>query len=267
MPELPDVEGFRRELARHAEGRRIVRVDVPDAELARNRSATALSDALAGSRFAEPRRHGKWLIAPAGDAEVLMHFGMTGLLRWTEDAARHRHDRLVFVCEDGELRYNNMRRFGGVWLAEDADERGRVTGPLGPDAASLTRERFEDLLAGRRGSIKAALMDQRLIAGVGNLLSDEIVWRARVHPATPVGALGRARRGRLYDGYAPRSANRRATGACRTASVGSRPCVTTATPRVRAAVRGFSARRSAAGRRAGVRAVSGGKATTGIEPV
>jgi|SRR5947209_11899677 len=199
MPELPDVEGFRRELARHAEGRRVVRVDVPDTVLARNRSGKALSRAVEGARFGAPQRHGKWLIAPAGDVEVLMHFGMTGLLRWTEDPERHRHDRLVFVCEGGELRYNNMRRFGGVWLAEDADERARVTGPLGPDAAALDRERFDELLADRRGAIKAALMDQRLIAGVGNLLSDEILWRAHVHPATPVRNLGPQRRRRLYD--------------------------------------------------------------------
>ena len=87
MPELPDVEGYRRYLARHAQGRRIERVEVPDAELVRNRSAQALGRALRGARFAEPRRHGKWLIAPAGDVELLMHFGMTGLLRWSRDAS------------------------------------------------------------------------------------------------------------------------------------------------------------------------------------
>jgi formamidopyrimidine-DNA glycosylase len=153
-----------------------------------------------GRRFAQPLRHGKWLIAPVEDVAVLLHFGMTGELRWAPDAARrHRHDRLIFVCEDGELRYNNMRRFGGVWLARDDAERNAVTGPLGPDAATLGRDEFERLLAGRRGAIKAALMDQRLIAGVGNLLSDEILWRAKVHPATPVANLGPARRRRVYD--------------------------------------------------------------------
>jgi formamidopyrimidine-DNA glycosylase len=81
MPELPDVEGFRRYLARHAQGRRIARVEVLDAELVRNRSAQALGRAVHGARFAAPRRHGKWLIAPVGDVEVLMHFGMTGPLR------------------------------------------------------------------------------------------------------------------------------------------------------------------------------------------
>jgi formamidopyrimidine-DNA glycosylase len=194
------VEGFRRYLARHAAGHRITRVEAPDPEIIRNRSTQALGRAVRSGRFAEPLRHGKWLIAPVQNVAVLLHFGMTGELRWEPAAAgRHRHDRLIFVCEDGELRYNNMRRFGGVWLARDDAERDAVTGPLGPDAAAIGPEEFEQLIAGRRGAIKAALMDQRLIAGIGNLLSDEILWRARVHPSTPVAALGTARRRRLYD--------------------------------------------------------------------
>lgn len=200
MPELPDVEGFRKFLARHAEGKRIARVEAPDQMLVRNRSAQALGRALRGKRFAAPDRHGKWLIAPVDDVELLLHFGMTGLLRWgRDDRDRHRHDRVIFVCEDGELRYSNMRRFGGVWLARDDREREQVTGPLGPDAAELTREEFERLLKARRGGVKAALMDQRVIAGVGNLLSDEILWRARIHPAAPVGELSPRRRAHLYD--------------------------------------------------------------------
>jgi formamidopyrimidine-DNA glycosylase len=125
---------------------------------------------------------------------------MTGELRWSpNNRDRHRHDRVIFVCEGGELRYNNMRRFGGVWLARDEGERLKVTGPLGPDAASLDLETFDSLLRARRGGVKAALMDQRLLAGVGNLLSDEILWRAKVHPATPVRHLSPSRRLRLYE--------------------------------------------------------------------
>jgi formamidopyrimidine-DNA glycosylase len=199
MPELPDVEGFRRYLARHAQGERIVRVDAPDRALVRNRTARALDRELGGETFAEPSRHGKWLIAPAGDHEILMHFGMTGLLHWSDGSAeRHPHDRVIFVCERGELRYNNMRRFGGVWLASDDKQRSRVTGPLGPDAATLEPEPFEQLLASRRGGIKAALMDQRLIAGIGNLLSDEILWRARIRPSRSVASLDRRRRRALH---------------------------------------------------------------------
>jgi formamidopyrimidine-DNA glycosylase len=192
MPELPDVDGFRRYLARHAEAQRIVRVDVLDRELVRNRRPRAFARALERQRFGTPRRHGKWLIAPVGEVEVLLHFGMTGLLHYAAEAdGRHRHDRIVFVCEGGELRYNNMRRFGGVWVARDARERESVTGPLGPDAAGLEHAAFEDLLRRRRGGIKAALMDQRLVAGIGNLLSDEITWRARIDPRTSVGALSK----------------------------------------------------------------------------
>ena len=200
MPELPDVEGFRRHLARHAEGRRIERVEVLDAEIVRNRRPQGLGRALKGRRFAAPRRHGKWLIAPIGEVELLLHFGMTGELRWSRERGdRHRHDRVVFVCEGGELRYRNMRRFGGIWIVRDAGERERVTGTLGPDAAGLDREAFDGLLAGRRGSVKALLMDQRRLAGLGNLLSDEVLWRARIHPATPVRRLDARRRTRLHD--------------------------------------------------------------------
>ncbi len=200
MPELPDVEGFRRFLERHASGQMVKRVDVPDTELVRNRTARSLNSAVDGQRFGSPRRHGKWLIAPVGNVEVLMHFGMTGALAWSRpDADRHIHDRVIFVCERGELRYNNMRRFGGVWLAEDAHERDQVTGPLGPDAAGMSAEEFAALLAHRRGSIKAALMDQRLIAGIGNLMSDEILWRARIPPSAPVQRLSARRRRRIYE--------------------------------------------------------------------
>lgn len=200
MPELPDVEGYRRFLAKHAQGREVTGVRVLDREIVRNRTPQALGQALKGHRFAAPGRHGKWLIAAVGNTELLLHFGMTGELRWADsEQGRDRHDRVIFACSGGELRYNNMRRFGGVWLAGDDRERARVTGPLGPDAASLDRDSLEELLARRRGGIKAALMDQRLIAGVGNLLSDEILWRAGVHPATPVSKLGPARRRRLYE--------------------------------------------------------------------
>jgi formamidopyrimidine-DNA glycosylase len=200
VPELPDVDGFRRYLARHAQGRRIAHVEVLDREIVRNRSPQALGRMLAGARFGEPRRHGKWLIAPVADVQLLLHFGMTGELRWSGSTdGRHRHDRVIFVCQGGELRYNNMRRFGGVWVARDDAERTQVTGLLGPDAAAVDSEQFDQLLSRRRGAIKAALMDQRLLAGVGNLLSDEILWRAHVHPATPVRKLGAARRRRLYE--------------------------------------------------------------------
>jgi formamidopyrimidine-DNA glycosylase len=199
VPELPDVEGFRRFLAAHASGRRVESVAVLDTTMLRNTSPQGLGRTLKGGRIGDPRRHGKWLLAPVGEACVLMHFGMTGLLAWERRGSeRHPHDRIVFDCEGGELRYRNMRKLGGVWIARDRAQTASVLGPLGPDAAALDRERFEALITRRRGGVKAALMDQRLIAGLGNLMSDEVLWRARVHPLARCSALGARRRDSLY---------------------------------------------------------------------
>jgi formamidopyrimidine-DNA glycosylase len=203
MPELADVEGYRRYLARHAKGKRIDGVEAPSADLLRNTSPAGLGRALRGRRFAAPDRHGKWLIALTdGDSSVLMHFGMTGDLSWSAggSSGRHPHDRVVFRLGGGEeLRYRNMRKFGGIWLARSEPEIGRITGPLGPDALDLDRGAFEELIASRRGGVKAALMNQRLLAGIGNELSDEILWRARIHPETGLGSMSRRARGRIYD--------------------------------------------------------------------
>ena len=180
-----------------AVARRIEAVEVLDPVMLRNSSPQAVARALKGRCFDEPRRHGKWLLAPVGTATVLMHFGMTGLLDWARrGSARHPHDRLVFVCRGGELRYRNMRKFGGVWLATGEPEA--VTGPLGPDAAGLGNDDLRVLLGGRRGGVKAALMDQRLIAGLGNLMVDEILWRARVNPRAEVPRLSSRRLDAIY---------------------------------------------------------------------
>jgi formamidopyrimidine-DNA glycosylase len=199
MPELPDVEGFRRVLADNATGRAIERVEVLDRAMLRNATPQALGRTLKGRSFDEPARHGKWVVAPAGGPVVLMHFGMTGLLDWTPEVVdRHRHDRVVFRCQGGELRYRNMRRFGAVLLARDRGDAEELIGSLGPDAEGVDRREFDALLEHRRGGVKAALMDQTLIAGLGNLLVDEILWRARIHPRRQVRSLDRRRRDTLF---------------------------------------------------------------------
>jgi formamidopyrimidine-DNA glycosylase len=212
VPELCDVEGFRRYLARFATGRRIEWVLVADPPLVRNASPQALGRALAGQRFARPGRHGKWLIAPAGGPELLLHFGMTGRLIWSADERdRHRHDRVVFRLRGGELRYRNMRRFGGVWLARSAAERRELLAPLGPDAMTVDAGSLREILAGRRRGMKSALMDQELIAGLGNLLSDEILWRARIDPRRRADELTARRVARLHEAMVGvlRAGNRR----------------------------------------------------------
>ena len=199
MPELPDVEAYRRFLADHAAGRRIDRVVVTDPGILRGVSPTSLARALRRERFLDPDRHGKWLIAWTSGPVLLFHFGMTGHLEWgSTDRGRHRHDRVIFELDRGELRYRNMRKLGGLWMAHDAVEARETMGPLGPDALDLDRRGFEDALGRRRGGIKAVLMNQRAIAGVGNLLADEILWQARLHPARRLEDLSGEERRRLH---------------------------------------------------------------------
>ncbi|GAA4612207.1 hypothetical protein GCM10023195_52150 [Actinoallomurus liliacearum] len=183
MPELPDVEGFRRVLAEHT-GEPIAGVRVRDAGVLRGTTARALDDALRGRRFEEPRRRGKWLIAPVGGPVLILHFGMTGSLSWhSPDEPPHPHDRVIWSLGDGELRFRDMRKLQGVRLADDERQAERILGDLGPDALDVSRAEFDELLSGRRGRLKSALTDQSLLAGLGNLLADEICWRGSARSA------------------------------------------------------------------------------------
>lgn len=198
MPELPDVEAYRRFFRLHATGRTVRSVSA-DPTIVRNATPRGLGRALRGRTFEEPDRIGKWMIGWTDGPALLLHFGMTGDLIWSGDEpGRHRHDRVVLVFDDGELRYRNMRKIGGVWLAHDRSEVEAVLGPLGPDALDLPRRRLLDLLAARRGGIKAALMDQTFVSGIGNILADEVLWQARLHPRRPVASLSEEERRSLH---------------------------------------------------------------------
>jgi formamidopyrimidine-DNA glycosylase len=187
VPELPDVEGFRRELAGPLPGRRVRHVTVHDPGILRNINAHALGRRLAGHRFGAPRRHGKWLILPTDGPTLLVHSGMTGHPYYAANGAEaEKYERLVVSLDRGELRYADLRKLRGVWLAGDEDDVADVMGPQGPDALGLSLKTFRELLSARRGRLKPTLMDQSVIAGLGNLLTDEICWRARLHPSRRV---------------------------------------------------------------------------------
>ena len=200
MPELPDVEAFRRVLTSHAVDRPIERVQVTDPGVLRDVSGRRLRTALRGRRFETPRRHGKWLVAPTTDGPILLlHFGMTGSLTWSGDpTGRHRHDRVVFTFDGGELRYRDMRKLQGIRLLRDEGALDRLLSGVGPDALNLSRQEFIEIVGGLRRTVKAALVDQELIAGLGNLLADEILWRARVHPRRQCVHIGQRDLGRLH---------------------------------------------------------------------
>ena len=219
MPELPDVEGFRRELARTLPGRRVRHVDVLDVGVLRNTTARTLARNLTGHRFETPRRHGKWLILPTDGPTLLVHSGMTGhpYVAATADDEKG-HERLVITLDRGQLRYADLRKLRGVWLATTEDEVAGVMGELGPDALAVDLRTFAGALTRRRGALKSTLMDQSVISGLGNLLTDEICWRARLNPGRPVtdidpeelrrlhGAMKRALRTAVRHGRVPRVA-------------------------------------------------------------
>jgi formamidopyrimidine-DNA glycosylase len=196
LPELPDVEGFRREFAAHAAGRTVREVVSVDASMLRDTRPETLRGALRGRRFGEPGRVGKLLICQTDGPTLLLHFGMTGSLQWEERP--HPHDRLVLRLDRGQLHYRNMRKFGGIWLAHDPRELERVVGHLGPDWLAVSRPQLDDLLRGRRRAIKGALMDQELAAGLGNLTADEALWQARIDPRRSVASLDVRERDVLY---------------------------------------------------------------------
>ncbi|MFF4038137.1 MULTISPECIES: Fpg/Nei family DNA glycosylase [unclassified Streptomyces] len=201
MPELPDVEGFRDVLNTCGRGRRVRRVDVRDTGVLRGVTAKRLRREVEGRRLGRPWRHGKLLVVPVGDGPALVwHFGMTGeLVRARTEDPLDTHDRVVLTLDDErQLRYRDQRKLQGIRFSPSPRALERLLARLGPDALEMTRPDFLKLLAGRRGAVKGVLMDQSLIAGLGNLLSDEILWRAHVTPVRPARDLGDAEARRVF---------------------------------------------------------------------
>lgn len=177
MPELPEVESYAQFFALHALDRTIARVRVLDDRILAVRKA-ALVRGLVGRRFTSVRRHGKHLFAQAGDVWLRLHFGMTGDL--TIEAGRFA--KVVFEFEGGtRLAFDDMRLFGVVDLVRDPDAF-ILDRRLGPDPLTIGVREFRARLAGKRGAIKALLLSQDVIAGVGNLYADETLFRAGIHP-------------------------------------------------------------------------------------
>jgi formamidopyrimidine-DNA glycosylase len=204
VPELPEVEAYRR-LAERALHRKIAGVDGPDDwYLKRGLDAEVARAALVGRDFTAARRIGKLLLLDVSDGPTLgLRFGMTGrllvdgtagvdALLYSSVQELERFDRfMVRFADGGDLRMRDPRRLGGVEL--DPDEAR-----LGPDALTVTAAQLRDLLAGSEAPLKARLMDQARLAGVGNLIADETLWRAGLLPSRPAGSLSPAELRRLH---------------------------------------------------------------------
>jgi formamidopyrimidine-DNA glycosylase len=205
MPELPEVETIRRQLAPALEGRRLERIEVRDPRWSDPAPPEAISDALDGRAIEGLGRRGKYLIVSLeDDVHLVMHLRMTGnLLLVPGDAELPGHLRVVMDLDDGRrLLFVDVRRFGtgDVLLGSDAlaeyfASRLGVE-PLSPD---FTAEALRALARGRRQPVKAFLLTQERLAGVGNIYADEALFRARIHPERPVGTLKRSQVEALRD--------------------------------------------------------------------
>lgn len=199
MPELPDVEYYRTYVEAVALHRPIRAVEIlDDREL--EEEPSDLGAALEGLEFTAARRHGKHLFLETTGAPVLrLHFGMTGGVEFYKGDENPEHTSvLLSFPENYHLAYMCVRTFGVVDLVSSVDEFV-VDAGLGPDALAVDRAQFKHLFEDTRGMVKTRLMNQSLLAGLGTVYSDEILFQAGIHPRTPVADLEEEHLGRLYD--------------------------------------------------------------------
>jgi formamidopyrimidine-DNA glycosylase len=203
VPELPEVETIRRQLAPHLEGRTLRNVEILDPRWTRPDPPRPVQDRLEGALVEKVGRAGKYMVwSLSGDLYLLVHLRMTGSFLF-DPPHDPLHTRVRFELDDGHrLVYVDPRRFGTGHLVSGADARDAYLAarigvePLTPE---FTADHLRALARGRKAPIKAFLLDQRRIAGVGNIYADEALFRARIHPLRATGKLRRDDWARLRD--------------------------------------------------------------------
>jgi formamidopyrimidine-DNA glycosylase len=206
VPELPEVESVRRQLEPVLVGRIFEHVRIDDARLVRPYEPAEVAAELEGERVAAVERRGKYLIVRFESERVLLiHLRMTGTLLHAANGALpdDPHRRAVVTLDDGsDIGYRDIRRFGTWLLLEPGEAEPYLQARVGdePLEALFTTARLGERLAGRRTTLKAALLDQRTLAGIGNIYADEALWRARLNPMRPAAGLDRAELRRLHRG-------------------------------------------------------------------
>ncbi len=202
MPELPEVETIRRQLAPHVQGRTLARLEVLDPRWSRPLAPAEVAAASEGRRVLALTRRGKYLTFELSDEVFLIcHLRMTGTLL-LDPPSPPRHTRVRFDFEDHELVFVDPRRFGTGELALGAAARDAFFAArlgLEPFDPAFTGAHLRALARSSRAPIKAFLLDQKRVAGVGNIYADEALFRARIHPLRPAGTLTGAQLDALRD--------------------------------------------------------------------
>jgi formamidopyrimidine-DNA glycosylase len=196
MPELPEVETIRARLEPGLTGRTFERVFITDPRLTRPEPPEAVAAELEGERVRAVGRRGKYLIVEfESGRHLLIHLRMTGIVQHPAQGSTSDdpHRRAVVRLDDGsDVAYRDVRRFGTWELLEPGElEEYFAARRLGgePLDRAFTAKALARAFANRRAPVKAALLDQRAAAGVGNIYADEALWRARIHPLRPAGSL------------------------------------------------------------------------------
>lgn len=192
MPELPDVEILRRYIENTSIGQKITSACIENTRLLRT-PASNLQAAMEGKSFAECTRHGKLLfVKTEGGSYLVLHFGMTGNLKYIDRTEeKPTYTRMLIKFGNGHfLAYTSIRMLGLIDLAESVDEYVQKH-HLGPDAIAkeLDFDRFKEIFGRSRSNAKSALMDQKKLAGIGNIYSDEILFQAEIHPTAKIDEL------------------------------------------------------------------------------
>jgi formamidopyrimidine-DNA glycosylase len=190
MPELPEVESLKEYMNSTSLHKKIKEVDVLNKKILTKISPTSLKRNLIGNKFKSTKRHGKNMFTQLSNKKWLtMHFGMTGQLKYFKNKKETpEHTRLLIKFNNGyNLAYDCMRMLGKVGLIDDISEyiKKKKLG-LDPIGDKLSFRNFYELFDGRTGTIKSALMNQSILAGIGNIYSDEILFQAGIHPSLNV---------------------------------------------------------------------------------
>ncbi|MBV8431201.1 MAG: bifunctional DNA-formamidopyrimidine glycosylase/DNA-(apurinic or apyrimidinic site) lyase [Solirubrobacterales bacterium] len=204
MPELPEVETICRQLAPHLEGRQFLDVQILDPRWTRPADPAAVAATLRGATVERVGRSGKYLVwTLSGDRYLLIHLRMTGALLF-DPPADPPHVRATFRLDgDHRLAYVDPRRFGTAHLVVGSEARDTyLQARLGaePFTPEFTAQHLGSMARGRTAPVKAFVLDQRRIAGVGNIYADEALFRAGIHPLRPAGRLTRAQWARVKEG-------------------------------------------------------------------
>ncbi len=201
VPELPDVEVYKHYLEAHGLGKVIERVELRGADrMLGDTDADELRRRLEGHSLTGTVRHGKYLFGRIGEnGWLVLHFGMTGyLVHGEREEEDPRHDVLVLSFKrGGHLAFNCRRKLGAIALTDNLKHFIREK-RLGPDASSLSENEFLALLNDHGGTAKGFLMNQAVLAGLGNVYSDEVLFQAGIHPKTRLETLDKRRGQALY---------------------------------------------------------------------